>query len=238
MSPFPDFTVTPAQQRFLAYIQANPNFQTIAEICQTLDLDPSTYYKWCHNPQFRLWLIQEWAAALFFDGWHILNVCRANMSRSPFQFKALFNIVFEPKGHAAFAAWQEIAAQEPPAQPTAGLGPVPSLEQRSAGLGPWGPQAEAQPPSVVTAGRPISGTPAAPGRSQVDRSPGGGLGPAPIKVETISESNQPLTPNISTFEKHQPQPQQFSPTKVARHLVQALKFAAMPAAPHPNGGTT
>lgn len=184
MSPFPDFTATPAQQRFLAHIQANPNFQTIAEICHTLDLDPSTYYKWCHNPQFRLWLIQEWAAALFFDGWHILNVCRANMSRSPFQFKALFNIVFEPKGHAAFAAWQEIAAQEPPAQPTAGLGP------------------------------------------------------APANVETNSELNQSLTPEISTFERPQAQPQQFSPTKVARHLVQALKFAATPVRPHPNGGTT
>ncbi len=109
MQPPATFAPTPAQRRLANYVVRYPNYQTVAEICHAADVDPSSYYKWCHDPDFRLWFIRQWSSALVFEGWQILNVARANMGRSATHFRTLVSLIFDPKGQIALDAWQEHA---------------------------------------------------------------------------------------------------------------------------------
>ncbi|MGH9483379.1 MAG: hypothetical protein ACRD1L_14925, partial [Terriglobales bacterium] len=118
MTPPAPFAPTDAQRRFLLQIQGEPSYQSIGQICQAAGIHPSSYYLWCKDPAFRRWLIQEWSSTLLFQGWHMLNLARAHMVRSPTHFRALYRIVFEPQGQAALARWGSLAGLEDDEAPT------------------------------------------------------------------------------------------------------------------------
>jgi len=109
-----DFKPTAAQQQLLDWVRAHPGFQTVEQLCAAASISESSYYTWCRNPRFRAWFTREWSAALLFDGWHVLNLARANMVNSPTHFRFLARLLFDPKGQAALAGWANAATDGAP----------------------------------------------------------------------------------------------------------------------------
>ncbi|HXE30282.1 MAG TPA: hypothetical protein VN515_00620 [Terriglobales bacterium] len=52
----PSFHPSPAQRRLLQYIHENPSFKTALELCAAAGIGRTTYYRWCQDPGFRVWL--------------------------------------------------------------------------------------------------------------------------------------------------------------------------------------
>ncbi len=111
--PGPEFQPSPAQRRFVEFVVAHPEFKTVTQFCEAAEVPRSNYERWAREPNFRAWFIREWCSALLFEGWHILNLARANMVNSPVHFQSLFNLIFSPNGQAALAGWAERGARAP-----------------------------------------------------------------------------------------------------------------------------
>ncbi|MGH9395183.1 MAG: hypothetical protein ACRD1E_13500 [Terriglobales bacterium] len=112
----PAFRPTRAQRRLLDLLDAHPSFQSVHQICQSAGIGRASYYRWCHDPQFRLWLASAWCARLIvMDGLSLLNFARANAARSFPYWNALFKLIFDPNGLASLQLWQQACALAPAA---------------------------------------------------------------------------------------------------------------------------
>ncbi|HXE31894.1 MAG TPA: hypothetical protein VN515_08855 [Terriglobales bacterium] len=49
------FSPSPAQHRLLLFMHENPSFKTVIELSAAAGVGRSTYYRWCQDPDFRLW---------------------------------------------------------------------------------------------------------------------------------------------------------------------------------------
>ncbi len=113
LTPAPEFQPAAAQRRLLEFVLAHPEFKTVTQFCEAAEVLRSTYEDWCREPGFRAWFIREWSSALLFEGWHVLNLARANMVNSPVHFQALFQLLFSPTGQASLSEWAEHGARAP-----------------------------------------------------------------------------------------------------------------------------
>ena len=106
-----DFQPSPSQRRLLDFIHEHPSLKTIHELCAEAGVGRSTYYRWCQNPGFRLWLAMAWSARLLLDGAVLLNIARVQSTRSYSYWKALFDLTFDPKGLGFLQKWQQSCAE-------------------------------------------------------------------------------------------------------------------------------
>ncbi|MGH9394707.1 MAG: hypothetical protein ACRD1E_11100 [Terriglobales bacterium] len=103
----PLFRPSAAQRRLLQHIDDNPSFRTVQELCAAAGVPRSSYYDWCKNPAFRLWLGSSWSARLVCGGVTLLNIAPWNCPKSFSYWKALFDLTFDPKGLGLLAKWTE-----------------------------------------------------------------------------------------------------------------------------------
>src|SRR6185437_15850418 len=107
----PPFVPNAAQRRLLDIIHCRPSVVSICDLCISAGIPRRTYYSWCQNPAFRLWLATAWSARLLMDGSALLNIARFNATTKFSYWKALFDLTFDPKGLGYLQQWQQTVAR-------------------------------------------------------------------------------------------------------------------------------
>src|SRR6185312_14597356 len=106
----PAFVPNAAQRRLLDIIHCRPSVISICDLCICAGIPRRTYYSWCQNAGFRLWLATAWSARLLMDGSALLNIARFNATTKFSYWKALFDLTFDPKGLGYLQKWQQAVA--------------------------------------------------------------------------------------------------------------------------------
>lgn len=96
--------LTKAQRRLLDALTAAPT-DSVAQICESASVSLRSYYAWCQDPQFRQLTTQIWSQAFLANGWQLLNRIAQNVDKSAGHARILCQLLFDPKGQAALAAW-------------------------------------------------------------------------------------------------------------------------------------
>ncbi|HXR97136.1 MAG TPA: hypothetical protein VN709_04765 [Terriglobales bacterium] len=101
------FTPNTDQRRLLNTICDFPSIRTVGELCQASDIGRRTYYNWCNNPYFRLWIATVWSARTLTEGTALINQARARASGHFSYWKALADLTFDPRGLSLLQKWRQ-----------------------------------------------------------------------------------------------------------------------------------
>ncbi|MGH9412628.1 MAG: hypothetical protein ACRD0Y_02705 [Terriglobales bacterium] len=207
--------LTSAQRRFLQVLTGQPD-GSLAQICKSAEVTTRSYYAWCQDPAFRRLTTQIWSQAFLANGWQVINHIANFIGNSASYARILTQLLFDPKGQAALAAWSTLnmpALAVPPLDsplvaPAANTQPepTPAPGRVAAFLKKTIAKAERQAVNDARASFTVAEPLQAP-RQSIEQAVSADK-KAPASVKTPVEQNQPLTPqNFLNPEVDSPVPQ-------------------------------
>ncbi len=163
-----NFLPSPPQRRLLDYLHENPQTHSALALCQGAGISRTSYYRWCRDSAFCVWLGSAWASRMLVDGAHLINMARANAPSKFSYWKALFELTFDPKALGLLAKWSESlghltpgaflpAPARPAPEPSSPQSSWPSEEEwnrRVAAMHPELQQPPAAPPPALAPSAP------------------------------------------------------------------------------------
>ena len=142
------FCPSDEQRHFLQLALAAGGPLNIGRLCKQVGISRTTYYRWRDQPGFSAWMSAQWVAALLADGGRLLSIGRANAASDFRYWRAMAELVFDPRGLGLLTAWQQRMAEA-----SVNVAPLfeeddPDLDAELDELEPaWNlPQALAEPP--------------------------------------------------------------------------------------------
>ncbi|MGH9477128.1 MAG: hypothetical protein ACRD1C_12465 [Terriglobales bacterium] len=100
------FSPSLAQRRLLDQLHEHPAAHNTLALCRDAGISRTTFYRWCKEPEFCRWLGSAWASRLLLEGAAHINCARALAPTKFPYWKAVFELIFDPKGLALLAQWQ------------------------------------------------------------------------------------------------------------------------------------
>ncbi|MGH9415555.1 MAG: hypothetical protein ACRD01_02910, partial [Terriglobales bacterium] len=231
---------TRAQRRLRDVLVAQPSWESMSAVCKGAGVSSSSYYTWCHDPQFRNWLLSDWSGAMLMEGLHALNVARAQLSQSPQFIRIIIKLLFDPRGLAGLQAWRNAAIGLQP-----DLEPAQSVSGQNWTTTPFSAPAASPADSPAPADRPAPAPAPAPRPANHAYARIGRTAPPPLNPSTavlhLTRAVRALTQCASSPSRHRRRPVR-SPRCTTRHpsprSPQAKPAeAARPPAPRSHGIT-
>ncbi|MGH9072308.1 MAG: hypothetical protein ACRDX8_14380 [Acidimicrobiales bacterium] len=197
--------LTSAQRRFLQALTEQPA-DSLAQICKSAEVTTRSYYAWCQDPAFRRLTTQIWSQAFLANGWQVINHIASYIGNSASYARILTQLLFDPKGQAALAAWSTLNM---PALA------VPPLDSPLDPATPTGTGTQPEPASTPAPGRVAAFLKKTIAKAEkavsADKK-------APASEKTTVEPNQQLTPKNFLNPEPAPAPAP-APTPTASRLI-------------------
>ena len=105
--PDTGFCPSDDQRRFLQLALASGGPLNIGRLCQQLGISRTTYYRCRDQPGFSAWMSAHWVSALLADGGRLLSIGRAHAGSDFRYWRAMVELVFDPRGLGLLTAWQQ-----------------------------------------------------------------------------------------------------------------------------------
>lgn len=125
--PDTGFCPSDDQRRFLQLALAAGGPLNIGRLCQQVGISRTTYYRWRDQPGFSAWMSAHWVSALLADGGRLLSIGRAHAGSDFRYWRAMVELVFDPRGLGLLTAWQQRMAD-------AGAAVAPLFDEDDPGL--------------------------------------------------------------------------------------------------------
>lgn len=106
-----DFRPNDKQRRFVQLALASGGPLQIGRICKQVGISRTTYYRWREQPGFAAWMSAQWVSALLADGGRLLSIGRAFAAGDFRYWRAMAELVFDPRGLGLLTAWQQRMAE-------------------------------------------------------------------------------------------------------------------------------
>lgn len=187
------FCPSDGQRHFLQLALASTGPLNIGRLCQQVGIARATYYRWREQPGFSAWMSAQWVAALLADGGRLLSIGRANAGSDFRYWRAMAELIFDPRGLGLLTAWQQRMAEA-----SVNVAPLfheedPDLDAELDELEPaWDallPPAARPEPVAPEQGREEAAAAEPPSATVEDGEPGYGPEPDPISQPGVTPSN-------------------------------------------------